>query len=147
MNERTSNSAHDPMDDELDRAIRAVLSLPAPNEVRKQIIETAAAWRQKRLPWAAVCLIAALVLIVIGAGILLLASGNRGPKKQIATVQESTHPEGPAAATQPEPPKNEMPVRGMFAMWTTTVRVEMAENAPIIVANGGEKPDPTPPAN
>jgi putative copper export protein len=64
MSENWSNAVRDPMDDELDRAIRAVLSISAPDEVRARVIDAAATWR--RFPWVKACAVAAIVLILVG---------------------------------------------------------------------------------
>src|SRR5262245_46496103 len=84
MNEQTMDAARDPMDDELERAIRAVLSVPVPDQVRASVIQSAATWPLKRFPWAAVLAIAAAALLLI-----VLGEVNRMRTAEVRTVVQS----------------------------------------------------------
>jgi hypothetical protein len=126
------------MDDELDRAIRAVLSISAPDEVRARVIDAAATWR--RFPWVKACAVAAIVLILVGE-VVYVRTIERNVVQSPPPRRVNTG-EAPVVATtqtQPTPDRDTAPLR-MAAMWTTSVHVEVAENAPVIVANGGKGP-------
>ena len=92
-------SEHQPdqSDEDLDRAIRAVLSYPAPQDARQRSIETAAAWtpsslrphrkQRWRMPAMIACAAASL-LIAAAAGLLFRTFWNRAPEVDVAGRQD-----------------------------------------------------------
>lgn len=141
MDEHALNLSHDETDDLLDRAIQAVLSEPVPSDVRGRTIDTAAAWipmplRRLRLDFwrrrSALAAAAALLLISVSVGICLFVSNDRAPK--IAPAEDS-------AQSDDASDRNTGTSLPSFAgLIRSNTRAAVAENAPVIVANGGMKP-------
>lgn len=143
----------DQSDEVLDRAICAILSVHIPQDPRQRTIDTAATWtpsslriHQKRrlhVPVLVACA-AALLLIAIALGVTFRDSWNRAPVIEVAAIQKNDDRDNVHQESSPFDAKSRVntdhsPV-GMAAKWTTSIRIGVAQNAPIIVSNGEDKP-------
>ena len=144
MSEHSLNDKQDDGEVHLDRAIRAVLLEPVPREARSRTIDSAVAWQhpqrvQKQAPWLAA---AAAVLFIAASSVYALYS-RRAPETNLATQQGQRDAVGPQNAKDfhidARQSNGTMPIRAA-PKWTSSIQTVVAQNAPVMIANGGNSP-------
>jgi hypothetical protein len=145
MSEHSLNDKHDDAEAYLDRAIRAAVSEPVPREARSRAVESAMSWQHsqhgaKRAQWFAA---AAAVLLIAAASIYALY-GRRAPETNTADTQDSpsrakAHGASNHSNIEARESDAEKPIQ-IAAKWTSSIQVAVAQNAPVMIANGGKSP-------